>query len=478
MRNKILQIKLLFIGLFSLLVLLTKDNIFGIDNKIYSHYSPLKTFIATLCFGIILSASIYNLVLYIYNLDKRHLYYALGQFSVLVFLAALDSIHIVPLNEIFSFPHAHTILDLSHITILLFSVLFIKYFLGITKEQRELYMIIEVIKCLSFLDLLLTLTLSHSVITRVIPVFLPVWLLLTEANRLLKEKDRSFYFFYYGWNMVIIMGIIVYTDITVYLGLNFPFLHVTFALESLILSLAIAYKMKVLEDERVKQQSLLLQQSRLASMGEMISIIAHQWRQPLTHLSYLFMNMKKRLEDKAFLTQKLQEGKAQIEYMSQTIENFSNFYNPSKEKEEFSVEEACNRAVSIAKPALTRAAIGLELSTKGDFTLYGNKNEFEQVILNIINNAKDIILQRGVKNGNIEINIDKNSVTITDNGGGIKEKKINQIFEPYYSTKNGDGIGLYISKTIIEKEFNGSLIAKNSNEGATFIINFQSHKKE
>ncbi len=470
--NKPFQIKLLLLIAFSLFILLTNDNLFAPDTKIYSHYTPFKVFIATLCFGIIISASIYNMALYIFSRDKRYLYYALGQFSVLIFLASLDNIHIVPLNEIFTFGHSHLIFDISHIAILLFSVLFIKYFLGITKDQRELYMMIEVIKYAAWLDLLLTLILSHSVITRVVPVFLPVWLLISEANRILKEKDKAFYFFYYGWNMVIIMGIIVYTDITVYLGLNFPFLHLTFAMESLILSLAIAYKMKVLEDERVKQQTLLLQQSRLASMGEMISIIAHQWRQPLTHLSYIFMNMKKRIDNRAFLNDKLQEGRAQINYMSQTIELFSNFYNPSKEKEEFSVTDACNKAITIAQPALKRANIHLTITTEGDFTLFGNKNEFEQVILNIINNARDIILHSEIENGTIKLSIHQNSVTITDNGGGIQEKNINRIFEPYFTTKKSDGIGLYISKTIIEKEFSAQLIAENLSDGARFTISF------
>ena len=160
--------------------------------------------------------------------------------------------------------------------------------------------------------------------------------MITEAKRLLPNKDKAFYFFYYGWYMVIFMGLFVFANLTTYFNMSFPFLHTTFALESMVLSLAIAYKMKVLEDERVVQQSLLLQQSRLASMGEMVSTIAHQWRQPLTHLSYIFMNMKKKADNPDFVKSKLKEGKSQIEYMSQTIEHFSNFYNPSKEKKEFS----------------------------------------------------------------------------------------------------------------------------------------------
>jgi len=472
MIDKTLSFKLIAMGFFALFVLFSYEGLFLNDEKIYSYYTPLKTFIATLCFGVIISASIYNVSLYIYSFDKRYLYYSLGQLSVIVFLASLDSLHIAPLNEVFTFK-SHILYDISQIFVLLFSILFIKHFLGITKSDKTLFIMIEVIKALAILDILLTLYFSHSVLTRIIPVFIPIWLVITEAKRLLPHKDKAFYFFYYGWTMVIMMGLFVYSNLTEYFNMDFPFLHSTFALESMILSLAIAYKMKILEDERVVQQSLLLQQSRLASMGEMISTIAHQWRQPLTHLSYLFMNMKKKADNPGFVKSKLEEGKAQIQYMSETIEHFSNFYNPSKEKSEFSIKEACDAAIMIASPSLKRAGIALTLEIKEDFRLFGNQNEFEQVILNIINNARDILTEREIQAPHISIMIDKNSIMIEDNARGIENKDLNKVFEPYFSTKEkSDGIGLYIAKTIIEKELNGKLSVKNSKNGAIFTIAF------
>ncbi len=438
------------------------------DETIYSHYTPIKVFIATLCFGVIISASIYNISLYIYSFDKRYLYYSLGQLSILAFLASLDSLHIVPLNAIFTFK-SHLLYDLSQIFILLFSILFIKHFLSIRKSDTTLYYLIESIKLLAILDILLTLYFSHSILTRIVPVFIPIWLVIPEAKRLLVDKDRAFYFFYYGWMMVIMMGIFVYSNLTAYFNMDFPFLHTTFALESMILSLAIAYKMKVLEDERVIQQSLLLQQSRLASMGEMISTIAHQWRQPLTHLSYLFMNMKKKSDDPTFIQDKLQEGKTQLKYMSQTIEHFANFYNPSKEKNEFSVLASCQEAIMIA----SLGDIMIEVEPQEDFTLYGNQNEFEQVILNILNNARDALIKREIKSPLITIMIADKHIMIEDNAGGIERQHLKKIFEPYFSTKaKGDGIGLYIAKTIIEKEMNGTLSVHNSNKGALFTLRF------
>ena len=209
-------------------------------------------------------------------------------------------------------------------------------------------------------------------------------------------------------------------------------------------------------------------------MGEMISTIAHQWRQPLTHLSFIFMNMKKKADNPEFVKSKLEEGKTQITYMSQTIEHFSNFYNPSKEKVEFSIKEACEVAIMIASPALQKVRINLDF--KGDdFKHYGNQNEFEQVILNLINNARDMLVQRDIKEPSITIMIAQNSIMIEDNAGGVKGKNINKIFEPYFTTKTkSDGIGLYIAKTIIEKEMGGKLSVNNTSKGAKFTINLQS----
>jgi signal transduction histidine kinase len=470
MIDKILALKLFALMIFVLFTLQNYEVVFTNHEVIFSHYTPLKTFIAILCFGIILSASIYNMALYIYSKDKRYLYYSLGQFSVIIFLYALDALHIAPLNALFTYK-SFLLYDISQIFILLFSILFIKYFLSITKEQKKLSIMIDTIQILAIFDILLSLIMGHSVLTRIIPIFFPIWLVITEAKRLLPHKDKAFYFFYYGWSMVILMGLFVYSNLTTYFNMDFPFLHTTFALESMILSLAIAYKMKVLEDERVIQQSLLLQQSRLASMGEMVSTIAHQWRQPLTHLSYLFMNMRKKLDNPTFLKEKLEEGKAQINYMSQTIEHFSNFYNPSKERHDFSIHAASKEAILIASSSLNSAEIELSLDIKEDFQHHGNQNELEQVILNLINNARDILIERKVPHPYISIMIEPRTIMIKDNAGGVEEKNLQKIFEPYFTTKiKSDGIGLYIAKTIIEKEMGGKLTVKNGKEGAIFTI--------
>ena len=158
--------------------------------------------------------------------------------------------------------------------------------------------------------------------------------------------------------------------------------------------------------------------------------------------------------------------------MSKTIDDFRNFYNPSKEKEEFNIREACDEAIKIAMPTLTISHIKIKLKENTPCTIVGNLHELSQAILNIINNARDILIERAIKEPSIHIKIDTCEIKIIDNGKGIKKENMEKIFEPYFSTKtNSDGIGLYISKTIIEKEIGGKLTLKSNKNGTTFIIN-------
>ncbi len=343
-------------------------------------------------------------------------------------------------------------------------MLFIREFLQ-TREIKKLDTLITGVLFLAYIDIPITLLTEQNIITGLIPIFILIWLVVSESYRLIEDKSRPYYLFYIGWNMVIFTSVLVYTGATSFINNNFPFLHIAFSVESILLSLALTYKIKLLHDEKEQQQSLLLQQSRLASMGEMVASIAHQWRQPLTHLSYVFMNIKKNSHNPKTVETKLKEANEQLTYMSKTIDDFRNFYNPSKTKEAFAIKGACINAVKIAN-------IKAEISEINPFTFYGNKNEFEQVILNIVNNTKD-----AKKDANIEITIDKPTITISDNAGGIEKKNIDKIFEPYFSTKKeSDGIGLYIAKTIIEREMGGKLSAENKDGGTVFMITFPYNK--
>ncbi len=234
-------------------------------------------------------------------------------------------------------------------------------------------------------------------------------------------------------------------------------------------------------DKRVEQEQILIQQSKLAAMGEMIGNIAHQWRQPLAQISAIHMNMKVTYDfnkfTKDYLNNKIKEANKLTSYMSQTISDFQNFFKPQGEKEEFSVEKACKEAYFIIESSLKYHGIELSFDVKEDGKVYGYKNEYSQVILNVLSNAKDILIERGIKQPAINIEIKSGDnyeiVKIEDNAGGIKDSIIDKIFDPYFTTRHktlGTGIGLYMSKNIIERNMSGHINVRNINNGALFTI--------
>ncbi|WP_458701653.1 cache domain-containing protein [Sulfurospirillum sp. 1307] len=229
-----------------------------------------------------------------------------------------------------------------------------------------------------------------------------------------------------------------------------------------------------------KQKQLLIQKSKMASMGEMIANIAHQWRQPLSQLSGLFFDIEMAHEykelDKKYLSNRIDEANDLVEYMSKTIDDFKEFYNPNTKKENFSLLESVNNALKVVDASLRYSNIIVEVDIDESLHVRGYKNEFSQVILNIISNSKDIAKKRDIKEPIIKIYAKKTDKKIVlhveDNCGGIEDENFEKIFEPYFTTKYdyGTGIGLYMSKVIVENKMNGKIIASNTSFGALFKI--------
>lgn len=214
-----------------------------------------------------------------------------------------------------------------------------------------------------------------------------------------------------------------------------------------------------------QKQKLLIQQNRLAAMGEMIGAIAHQWRQPLNNISLIIHFIKDNIKENTF-DSFINRAKEQIEYMSQTIDDFRDFHKPSKNSEPFDIKEAIKSAITIL-----HVNENITINLKGTH-LYidGYKNEFQQAILNILSNAKDAI---GEDNGVIDIVVNDKKITIHNSGEEVSEEIISKMFEPYFTTKSakkGTGIGLYMTKAIIEDSMGGEIYVKNEKDGITFTI--------
>ncbi|WNY98427.1 HAMP domain-containing sensor histidine kinase [Sulfurospirillum sp. 'SP'] len=239
-------------------------------------------------------------------------------------------------------------------------------------------------------------------------------------------------------------------------------------------------------DERTRQEQLLIQQSKLAAMGNMIGNIAHQWRQPLGEINALLMiiQVRQHFDDfnEAFLTEKIEECNRITAYMSNTISDFQNFFKPSKDKEIFEINNACERASSIIQASLRYHSIEFSFNATDEIKVLGYPNEFAQALLNILSNAKDVLTDRNIENPFIRMSVKNGEkytlIKIEDNGGGIAQEYIERIFEPYFTTKHakqGTGIGLYMTKMIIENNMNGIVTVKNTEEGALFTIKIKHH---
>ena len=266
---------------------------------------------------------------------------------------------------------------------------------------------------------------------------------------------------------------------------------------------------RVVEEVNIRREKekMLVHQSKMASMGEMIGAIAHQWRQPLNTLGLISMGIKDYFRrgalDEKRLENEMEKIDYQLQFMSRTIDDFRNFFKGDKEKEPFDIARAIQDVLTLLSAQIVKNKIDIVFecieegkvkaavhmderkAAFGEFAAIvdGYKNEFKQVVLNIINNAKDAILEKQIS-GRIVIRValegDKVITTIQDNGGGIPEAILEKIFDPYFSTKgdHGTGVGLDMSKTIIEENMHGAITAENREGGAYFTIVLDRSKEE
>lgn len=230
-----------------------------------------------------------------------------------------------------------------------------------------------------------------------------------------------------------------------------------------------------------EKELLLFKQSKQAAMGEMIGNIAHQWRQPLNAIAIIVQNFKDAYEygdlNSEYIDAKIKKTMDIIQYMSSTIDDFRNFFKSDKEMIKFSLIDTIKKALSFVENSFNHNNITIITDLSTDILIEGYLNEYTQVLLNILSNAKDALLENKVHKATVWIKLfeqnGKSCISIKDNAGGISATILDKIFEPYFSTKEqgkGTGIGLYMSKLIIEKNMNGRLLARNSDQGAEFII--------
>lgn len=331
------------------------------------------------------------------------------------------------------------------------------------------------------LNIVILTSFYHYVLFEYLPYTIIYAILFLSVIFNIKDGFKPTIVYVIGWSVFCFL-LFVFEFKQIYVNQQYlDIVLLAFAIEAILFTISVSYKYGSLKQQTKSYEDMLLQQSKMAQSGEMIENITHQFRQPLNNISYILINIKKRFEknklEESYFTNKVTQIDEQLQFLSTTIDHFKEFYTPSKQKENFLIKEAIDSSITVLSAELKKRNIifNIKYNVNEDINIKGIKNELSQVILAILTNASDAL--KDIESPFINIQIDASDaeiiISISNNGKHIDKRDINKIFEPYFSTKkDGTGIGLYLSKLIINRSFDGELKVENIKEGVQFSLMF------
>jgi two-component system, sensor histidine kinase LadS len=485
-----------------------------LSSKMLMEELERNNFIVGIYYGIFLIVLLYNIVLFIYTRDRNYLRYILFLVSFILWQLSFDGLGVK-----YIWGDVKWIIEHGSATFIAFTsfsaLYFSRHFLNTPLYTPKVDNFIMAMMVVSLLMAFVSSILPYGTVIGInasIAAFMPV-LLLVAGLSVLRHEYRAARFYIAGWSLLLIATIIFafnkFDLIPSFYGIN-NVQQVGSAIEMIFLSLALADRVYLLQREYINKLNhlndiltekvesalsearlkdrLFVQQSRLAAMGEMIEQIAHQWRQPLNTLALINQDMyvKHKLGkcDDICFDESHQNIDHHLQYLSKTIDDFRNFYKTDKSKSLENIGDLAAEALKLSEIFLKFAKIKTTLNIATTQRVNIAKNEMIQVLMNLIKNAHDAILEQKIKEGAITIDVEKSDqgirVSVRDNAGGIAPDMMEKIFDIYFTTKDpehGSGLGLHMSKYIIEESFGGNIWAENINGGACFIIVLPLHRE-
>ena len=463
----------------------------------YQDYSFFKG----IYFGIMIIMMLYNLVLYLFFKFFSYLYYVL--------YVAFFSLYSISYS---GYLHHYTNLTTASIDTLL-SIGYVGFLIFIGSFAKELFFSGKddglVIRWIKYIQIYLLMMLVFKIIFIYKNSFLYIELFTTLQNSILpfyymlilyflyevsrKSNNNLALWYFISWSVIGMIGFLQLAAFHNILSMENGFDHLfegSMAIETLLFSILLSLRIKDIKREKEEKEKLLIQQNKLASMGEMIVSIAHQWRQPLAEINGVVMNLDLDYQNKKLDNDRLQAHLLDIEnttqHLSSTMNDFMDFFNHKKEVNYFSIFELFEHAIKLVQMS-SREKVEIVYNMQSDIEMFGYRSELIQVLLISINNSMDAFITSKTKKPKIELSAIRKEdyvyFTLEDNGGGIPDNILDKIYEPYFTSKpktQGTGLGLYIMKIIIEKSMLGELSLENSEEGVICrfkIVNLISSEK-
>jgi len=459
-----------------------KLNVLNYDD--YVNSGVIKSQILMFYIGAIFIMLIYNFMLYLYIRDRSYLFYVLFHLDYMFFSLAFNGFAFtyfwssLPYINNFAMPF---FISMGSILAVAFTI----DFLNVKGNTPKIYKLLRSLILVNIVATILIFILSYRetiLIVCLISLISLTVILISSLHSHIYSKNQNAKFFALAWGFLLIGLFIVSLKSLGLLPTNLFTSYAAFIgafIELVLLSSALAYRYKLQSEEIVKKDLTLLRQSRFASMGEMITNIAHQWRQPLHRiglsLSVIDSVLQDDSPDRSRIDNKLQSSQDNLQYMSDTIDDFNSYFKVDKFQENFNLYKILKKAKNLLESRLK--GIVIKMPKDKIIEVYGYQNEYLQVVLVILNNAIDNFIIKNIERREISLSIssDQDSVylDISDSGGGIYKNNIDKVFDPYYTTKfrdEGTGIGLYMAKMLIEQSISGELSVRNDVDGASFRI--------